>query len=92
MKNLYEPGQQVYFLTSGHVITESTVVKSSSWLVTIRFNKTHDESIIRLPYSRIYSTKEEARKHIHPDLPPKQSTVQEKRGEYVSTRRWELWE
>ena len=92
MKAKYKPGQQVYFLICGRYVTKATVVTASSWFVTIRFNKNAGESIIRLPHNRIFTTEEEARQHIHPNLPPMQPTVREENGEYVSTRRWDLWE
>ena len=92
MKTKYEPGQHVYFLICGRFVTPATVVTASSWFVTIRFRKNTDESIIRLPYNRIFATEEEASKHIHPVLPPVQTLIQEEKGEYVCTRRWELWE
>ena len=92
MKMKYEPGQHVYFLICGRFVTPATVVTASSWFVTIRFNKNTAESIIRLPHNRIFATEEEAGKHIHPDLPPVQPVVREEKGEYVCTRRWELWE
>ena len=90
MKEKYKPGQQVYFLICGHYVTQATVVAVSSWFVTIRFNKNHAaESIIRLPHNRIFSTEEEARKHIRPKLPPKQSVIREENCKYVCSRRWE---
>ena len=92
MKTKYEPGQHVYFLICGRFVTPATVVTASSWFVTIRFRKNTDESIIRLPYNRIFPTEEEASKHIHPVLPPVQPLIREEKGEYVCTRRWELWE
>ena len=91
MKTKYKSGQQVYFLICGRYVTKATVVTASSWFVTIRFNKNAGESIIRLPHNRIFATEEEARKHIHPDLPPIHTTVQEENGKYVCSRRWE-WE
>ena len=91
MKPKYQSGQQVYFLICGRYVTKAAVVKDSSWFVTIRFRKKTEECVIRLPYSRIFSTEEEARQHIHPDLPPIQSTVRKENGGYVCTRRWE-WE
>lgn len=92
MKAIYKPGQHIYFLICGRYVTKATVVTSSSWFVTIRFRKKEEDCVIRLPYGRIFSTEEEARQHIHPDLPPIQSTVREENSEYVSTRRWKLWE
>ena len=92
MKDKYQPGQHVYFLICGHYVTQATVVAASSWFVTIRFNKRTEDCIIRLPYSRIFSTEEEARKHIRPKLPPKQPVIREENGKYVCTRRWDLWE
>lgn len=92
MKEKYQPGQQVYFLICGRYVTKAAVVASSSCFVTIRFRKKTEDCVIRLPYSRIFSTEEEARQHIHPDLPAIQSTIREENGEYVSTRRWDLWE
>ena len=91
MKPKYEPGQHVYFLICGRFVTPATVVTASSWFVTIRFRKNTDESIIRLPHNRIFATEEEARKHIHPNLPPIQPAIREENSEYVSSRRWE-WE
>ena len=92
MKTKYEPGQQVYFLICGRHVTKATVVMASSWFVTIRFYKNAAESIIRLPLNRIFATEEEAEEHIHPVLPTVQPIVREEKGEYVCTRRWELWE
>ena len=91
MKSKYKPDQQVYFLICGRYVTKATVVTASSWFVTIRFNKSAVESIIRLPHNRIFATEEEARKHIHPDLPPMQPAIREENGKYVCSRRWE-WE
>ncbi len=89
----FKPSQRVYFLISGRYITEAEVVTASSWFVMIKFKK-KEECIIRLPYSRIFLTKEEAVQHIRPDLPPfhSPSTVQTEDGELFCTRRWELWE
>lgn len=70
MMTKYKPGQRVYFLISGRFVTEAIVVTSSSWFVTIEFNKKDDVCIIRLPYSRIFATKNIAEQHIHPALPP----------------------
>jgi hypothetical protein len=92
MKDKYQPGQQVYFLICGKHITKASVVSVSSSFVTIRFSKRVEECVIRLPYSRIFSTEAEAGKHIRPDLPPIRPTVREENGEYVCTRRWDLWE
>ena len=91
MKAKYKPGQQVYFLICGRYVMKAAVVTASSWFVTIRFSKKTADCVIRLPYSRIYTTEEEARQHIHPDPPPIQTAKQEK-NEYICTRRWELWE
>lgn len=91
MKTKYKSGQQVYFLICGRYVTKATVVTASSWFVTIRFNKNAGESIIRLPHNRIFATEEEARKHIHPDLPPIKPAVREENGGYSCTCRWE-WE
>ena len=92
MKSKYESGQQVYFLICGHLVTKATVVSTSSWFVTIRFRKHSDECIIRLPYNRIFATEEAAQRHIRPDLPPMQQPSHNENGEFVCTRRWELWE
>lgn len=92
MKTKYEPGQHVYFLICGRHVTKATVVMASSWFVTIRFNKNAAESIIRLPFNRIFATEEEASKHIHPVLPQRQLSLQGENGEYICTRRWEIWE
>jgi hypothetical protein len=73
MKAKYKPGLQVYFLICGRYITKATIVTSSPWFVTIRFSKRKDDCIIRLPYGRIFTTEEEARRHIHPEPPPFQS-------------------
>ena len=70
MKDKYQPGQQVYFLVCGKYVTKASVVSASSSFVTIRFSKRVEECVIRLPYSRIFSTEAEASKHIRPDLPP----------------------
>ena len=92
MKSKYKPNQQVYFLICGRYVTKAAVVTASSWFVTIRFNKNNAaDSIIRLPHNRIFATEEEARQHIHPDLPPIKPAVREENGKYVCTRRWE-WE
>ena len=91
MKAKYKPDQQVYFLICGRYVTKATVVTASSWFVTIRFNKNAGESIIRLPHNRIFATEEEARKHIHPVLPPIHTAIREDNGKYVCSRLWE-WE
>ena len=91
MKAKYKPGQQVYFLICGRYVMSAIVVTTSPWFVTIRFSKRAGECIIRLPYSRIFSTEEEARQHIHPNLPPIQPAIREENGKYVCSRRWE-WE
>ncbi len=89
----FKSGQHVYFLISGRYITEAEIVAASSWLVTIKFKK-KEASIIRLPCSRIFRTKEEANQHILPELPPLRpvQTAQTEEGELISTRRWDLWE
>ncbi len=92
MKVKYQPGQPVYFLICAKYVTKASVVSASSSFVTIRFNKRAEECIIRLPCSRIFSTEAEASKHIRPDLPPMRPAVHEENGEYVCTRRWDLWE
>ena len=92
MKTKFKPGQQVYFLVCGRYVTKATVVASSSRFVTIRFSKKEGDCVIRLAYSRIFCTEEEARQHIRPNLPPIQTVVQEVKEEYVCTRRWDLWE
>ena len=92
MKDKYQPGQQVFFLICGKYVTKASVVSASSSFVTIRFSKRVEDCVIRLPYSRIFSTEAEASKHIRPDLPPIRPTVREENGEYVCTRRWNLWE
>lgn len=92
MTNNYKPGQQVYFLICGRYVTKAIVVTSMPGFVTIRFSKREDDCIIRLPYGRIFTTEEEARRHIHPDPPPVQTEPKYEKGEYVCTRRWELWE
>ena len=92
MNSKYKPGQQVYFLICGRYVTKAIVVASTSWFITIRFSKKAEECVIRLPNGRIFSTEEEARQHIHPDLPPIRPAVQEEKAEYICTRRWELWE
>lgn len=92
MRQKFNIGQRVYFIISGRIITEAVVVAASSWFVTIKFRKKED-CIIRLPHNRFYHTKEEAQKHIHPKLPPRpKPLIKEKNGEYVCTRRWDLWE
>ena len=87
MKSNYKPNQQVYFLICGRYVTKAAVVTASSWFVTIRFNKNAGESIIRLPHNRIFATEEEARKHIHPVLPPMQSAIREENGKYVCIKK-----
>ena len=92
MKAKYKIGQIIYFLICGRYVTKATVVTASSWFVTIRFNKNAGESIIRLPHNRIFATEEEARKHVHPNLPPIQIEAQNNKNDYMCKRRWELWE
>ncbi len=92
MKDKYQPGQHVYFLICGHYVTQATVVAASSWFVTIRFNKNAGESVIRLPHNRIFATEKEARKHIHPDLPPMHTSTLKAKSGYTCTCRWDLWE
>ena len=92
MKPKYNAGQHVFFIISGRFITEAVVVAASSGFVTIKFMK-KEECIIRLPHNRFYHTKEEAQKHIRPILPPRPKPLfKEENGEYVCTRRWDLWE
>ena len=88
----YKTGQQVYFLICGRYVTKAAVVTASPWFVTIRFSKQEKDCIIRLPYSRIFSTEEEARQHIRPDLPPIQAKAQNNKNDFICKRRWELWE
>lgn len=92
MKDKYQPGQQVYFLICGRYVTKAVVVTASSCFVTIKFSKKTEDCAIRLPYDRIFSTEEEARKHIRPKLPPIQPMLHEENSKYVCTRRWDLWE
>jgi hypothetical protein len=92
MNTKYKPGQQVYFLICGRYVTKAAVVTASPWFVTIRFSKKAEECVIRLPNGRIFLTEEEARQHIHPDPPPIRPSIQKEKGEYICTRRWELWE
>ncbi len=95
MNQKFKTKQHVYFLICGRYVTKATVIMASSWFVTISFRKLDDDCIIRLPYGRIFPTEEEARKHIHPDPPPFRPTTKvnaEDGGDYVCTRRWELWE
>ena len=92
MKPRFNAGQHVFFLISGRFIKEAVVIAASSGFVTIRFKK-KDECIIRLPYNRIFLTKEEASTHIHPIMP--NHTVhmaQTGLASHVCTRNWELWE
>ena len=92
MRQKFNIGQRVYFIISGRIITEAVVVASSSWFVTIKFRRNED-CIIRLPHNRIYHTKEEAQKHVRPILPPlPKPLIKEENGEYICTRRWDLWE
>ena len=85
-------GQRVYFLISGRIVTEAVVVAASAGLVTIKFRKNGD-CIIRLPYHRIFLTKEEAEAHIRPIMPYRPApAVQTEQESYVCTRNWELWE
>ena len=92
MKSNYIPGQHVYFIISGRIIKEAVIVKSSPWFVTIMFKKKED-SVIRLPHSRLFVTKEEALQHIRPVLTPRpEPLIKEENGEYTCTRRWDLWE
>ena len=85
-------GQRVYFLISGRLVTEAIVVSASSGFVTIKFKK-REECIIRLPYNRIFLTKQEADTHIHPIMPYRPApAAQTQQGSYVCTRNWELWE
>ena len=88
----YQPGQQVYFLICGRYVTKAAVVTSSSCFVTIRFSKKKEDCVIRLPYSRIFSTAEEARQHIRPDLPPILTEAQNNKTDFICMRRWKLWE
>ena len=92
MKAKYKPGQQVYFLICGRYVMKAAVVTASSWFVTIRFSKKEGDCVIRLPYSRIFFTEQEARKHIHPNLPPIQTEAQNNKYDFICPRRWELWE
>ena len=92
MKEKFARGQIVYFLISGRIITEAVVVSPSSWFITIRFTKNSGECIIRLPNNRIFTTEEEARKHIHPVLPPMRPASRKEDTDFVCSRRWELWE
>ena len=92
MNAKYNSGQQVYFLICGRYVTKAAVVASSSWFVTIRFSKKEVDCVIRLPYSRIFSTEAEARQHIRPNQTPVQSVAQKAKEDYVCTRRWDLWE
>ena len=92
MKPKFYSGQHVFFLISGRFVTEAIVVSASSGLITIKFMK-KEECIIRLPHNRFYHTKEEAQKHIRPKLPPRpEPLIKEKIGEYICSRRWDLWE
>ena len=91
MNSKYKPGQQVYFLICGRYVTKATVVASTSWFITIRFSKKTEDCFFRLPHNRLFTTEEEASKHIRPVLPPIQTAKQEK-NEYICTRRWGLWE
>ena len=92
MKFKYKPNQQVYFLICGRYVTKAAVVKASPWFATIRFSKKEEDCIIRLPYGRIFSTEEEARQHIRPDLPPIQAEAQNNKNDFIYVRRWDLWE
>lgn len=89
MKEKFQRGQLVYFLISGRIITKAVVISSSSWFVTIRFKKS-EECVIRLPHNRIFASKEEAEKHVRPDIPPMQPTSQNKKFEYVCSHRWDM--
>ena len=92
MNPKFNIGQRVYFLISGRLVTEAIVVSASSGLVTIKFRKKED-CIIRLPYNRIFLTKQEADTHTRKitvnQLKPHTQTEQ---GSHVCTRNWELWE
>ena len=92
MKPKYQSGQQVYFLICGRYVTKAAVVTASQWFVTIRFSKKVEDCVIRLRYSRIFSTVEEARKHIRPNLPPIQTEAQNNKNDFICPRRWELWD
>ena len=92
MKQRFKAGQRVYFIISGRIVTEAVVVASNSWFVTIMFKKSGD-CIIRLPYHRIFLTKEEAETHIRPIMPYRPAaTTQTGQTSQVCTRNWELWE
>ncbi len=92
MKPGFKVGQQVFFLISGRLLKEAVIVAVSSGFVTIRFRK-KEECIIRLPYGRIFPTKEEALQHIRPALPP-QHLPMSRQGKfgYDYTCRRGLWE
>ena len=92
MKPKFNAGQHVFFLISGRFVTEAIVVSASSVLVTIKFRKKED-CIIRLPYNRIFLTKQEADTHIHPIMPYRAKPIsQTGQTSHVCTRNWELWE
>ncbi len=94
MNQKFKAKQHVYFLICGRYVTQASVITANSWFVTICFRKYEEDCIIRLPQNRIFTTEEEARRHIRPALPPIRQPAKAKNenGEYVSTRRWELWE
>ena len=92
MNPKFNIGQRVYFLISGRLVTEAIVVSASSGFVTIKFRKKED-CIIRLPYNRIFLTKQEADTHIHPIMPYRTKPIsQTGQTSHVCTRNWELWE
>ena len=63
MDTKYKQGQTVYIIENGYRITECIIVNYRGGLYTIRFPETN--CAIRLRESRLFPTKEDAKKSIH---------------------------
>lgn len=62
MTGKYNSGDVVYIVENGHFIRECVVIRYSSGLYMIRF--TDSNGAIKLRESRLFSSKEEAKKSI----------------------------
>ncbi|WP_295069741.1 hypothetical protein [Ruminococcus sp.] len=62
MKSKYNSGDVVYIVENGHFIRECVVIRYSGGLYMIRF--TDSNGAIKLRESRLFSSKEEAKKSI----------------------------
>lgn len=62
MKSKYNSGDIVYIVENGHFIRECVVIRYSGGLYMIRF--TDSNGAIKLRESRLFSSKEEAKKSI----------------------------